>query len=141
MTDDAAADPDRPLVERAQSELPYGTAAYNELVRRYSDRVYRRAYRILRSQADAEEAVQDVFLAVFRSVRRYRFEKPFVHWLNTITLNSCRMILRKRASEQRRRSALTERGAQPTAASPRTTRCEACSASCSTAWIPARGSR
>ena len=99
------ADPDRPLIERAQAELPYGTAAYDELVRKYSAIVFGRAYGILRSSADAEEATQDVFLAVFRNLARFRFERPFANWLSTVTMNACRMILRRRASDQRRRSA------------------------------------
>mgnify|MGYP001812166076 CR=1 FL=1 len=106
-------DPDREVVERAQAELPYGTTAFNELVRRHSSRVYGRCYRILRSSADAEEAVQDVFLATFRNLPRFRFEKPFVHWLNTVTLNACRMILRKRMSEQRRRKAAEQQAPPP----------------------------
>lgn len=111
-------DPHRPLVERVQSELPYGTASFNQLVRTHSGRVYGRAYTILRSRPDAEEAVQDVFVAVFRSLGRYRFERPFQHWLNVITLNSCRMILRKRASEQRRRSALKQNMLAPPTSQP-----------------------
>lgn len=103
-------DPDRGLVERAQAELPYGTTAYNELIRKHSSAVYGRAYRILRSRADAEEAAQDVFLAVFRNLGRFRFERPFSHWLHTITLNACRMILRRRAQEQRRRAAVQQEG-------------------------------
>ncbi|MCR9095236.1 MAG: sigma-70 family RNA polymerase sigma factor [bacterium] len=106
-------DPDRELVEQAQAELPYGTSAYNELVRKHSGRVYARSYGILRSTADAEEAVQDVFLAVFRNLPRFRFERPFVHWLNTVTLNACRMVLRKRASEQRKRKAAEEQAPPP----------------------------
>lgn len=113
LSSDDVQDPDRALVEQAQSELPYGTAAYNELVRKYSGRVYGRAYGILRSSADAEEAVQDVFLAVFRNLPRFRFERPFLHWLNTVTLNACRMILRKRASEQRRRQSAEEQAPPP----------------------------
>lgn len=105
MEDD---EPDRALIEAAQAELPYGTAAYDRLIRRYADHVYRRSYRILRSESDAEEAAQDVFLAVFRHLPRFRFERPFSHWLNTITLNACRMILRRRASEQRRREAVAQ---------------------------------
>lgn len=101
-------DPDRPLVEKARRELPYGTAAYDELVRRHSAAVYRRAYSILRSESDAEEATQDVFFAVFKSLRRYRFERPFANWLSIVNLNACRMILRRRASEQRRRDALEQ---------------------------------
>ena len=108
-----AEDPDRALVEQAQAELPYGTSAYNEIVRKYTSRVYGRSYGILRSSPDAEEAVQDVFLAVFRTLPRYRFERPFLHWLNTVTLNACRMILRKRASEQRRRQAAEEKAPPP----------------------------
>jgi RNA polymerase sigma-70 factor (ECF subfamily) len=99
------ADPDRPLIDRAKRELPYGTAAYEDLVKLHTAEVFRRAYGILRSAHDAEEATQDVWLAVFRNLPRFRFEKPFGHWLSTVTLNSCRMILRRRASEKRRRDA------------------------------------
>jgi RNA polymerase sigma-70 factor (ECF subfamily) len=106
-------DPDRPLIERAQADLPYGTRAFDELVSRHSSRVFARCYSVLRSQADAEEAVQDVFLAVFRSLPRYRFEKPFTHWLSTVTLNACRMVLRRRAAEQRRRDALAREPLAP----------------------------
>jgi RNA polymerase sigma-70 factor (ECF subfamily) len=105
-------DPDRSLIEKAQGELPYGTTSYEELVNRHTHKVFRRAYGILRSTQDAEEATQDVWLAVFRNLHKYRFERPFSHWLSTVTLNSCRMILRRRASEQRRRDAL-EREAPP----------------------------
>jgi len=113
-------DADRPLVERAKSELPYGTAAYDELVRKHSGAVYRRSYSILRSAPDAEEAAQDVFLAVFRGLPRYRFERPFSHWLSIVTLNACRMILRRRASEQRKREALEHQPEPaPAASEPR----------------------
>lgn len=112
-------DPDRPLIERAQKELPYGTAAYDELVRRHSATVFGRAYGILRSSADAEEAAQDVFMAVFRNLARFRFERPFAHWLSTVTMNACRMILRRRASDQRRRNAFErEQALEPPAAVP-----------------------
>lgn len=101
----AGDDPDRSLIERAQRELPYGTQAFDRLIARHSSRVFARCYAILRSEADAEEAAQDAFLAVFRALPRFRFERPFAHWLSTITLNACRMILRRRAAETRRREA------------------------------------
>ncbi len=40
------------------------TAALEALMSRYSTKVYRLAYGITRSQADAEEIVQDVFLTM-----------------------------------------------------------------------------
>lgn len=109
-------DPDRELVEAAQAQLPYGTTAYNELVQRHSDAVFRRCYRILQSRADAEETTQDTFLAVFQGLPRFRLEKPFAHWLNIITLNTCRILLRRRAGEQRRRTAMEQ--LEPPAAQP-----------------------
>ncbi len=108
-------DPDRELVERAQGELPYGTRAFDELVRRHSSRVYQRAYRILRSRPDAEEAAQEVFLAAFRNLPRYRFERPFGHWLNVVTLNACRMALRQRAQQERKREAVADEAPRTTA--------------------------
>lgn len=98
----AKTDPDRELVERAQAELPRRTSAYNALVRRHTPMIYRRAYGILRSEADAEEATQEVLLAVFRNLASFRPEQPFTHWLSTVTLNACRMLLRQRAQEKRR---------------------------------------
>jgi RNA polymerase sigma-70 factor (ECF subfamily) len=114
-------DPDRELVERAQGELPYGTTSFDELVRRHSSRIYQRAYGILRSRPDAEEAAQDVFLAAFRNLPRYRFDRPFAHWLNVVTLNACRMLLRKRSQQDRKQEAVAEVGPlaqHPTPADP-----------------------
>ncbi len=111
-------DPDRDLVARAQAELPYGVRAYNELVRRYTPVVYQRAFGILRSPEDAEEATQDVFLSVFRSIRGYRPDRPFSHWLSVVTLNCCRMILRRRAQEQRKQDAIEAEPVEPAPVAP-----------------------
>ncbi len=107
---DHTTDADRELVERAQKELPYATAAFDALVAQYHAQVYRRAYRILRSREDAEDVVQDSFLSVFRALPRFLFEKPFHHWLNTIVINDCRLVLRRRHQEQRRRSGFEDQG-------------------------------
>lgn len=66
--------------------------------------VFRRCHRILRSREDAEDATQEVFLNVFRALPDYRFERPFTHWLNKITLNRCLLFLDRRKREERRRS-------------------------------------
>ena len=91
------------LVRRIQGDGPYATAAFRELVERYTDLVFRRAYRLVASVEDAEEVVQDVFLRAFRSIRRFRPEQPLEHWLLTITTNSARNLLRTRFRETRKR--------------------------------------
>jgi RNA polymerase sigma-70 factor (ECF subfamily) len=98
-------DPDRELVDRARRELPYRTAAYQELVKRHSAAVFRRAHRLLGSRADAEDVAQEVFLNVFRAIPRLEVRGSFVHWLNTITLNASLRLLDRRRRERRRREA------------------------------------
>ena len=108
-------DPDRPLLDRARRELPYRTSAYQELVRRHSAAAFRRAYRLLGSRADAEDAVQEVFLKVFRAIPRLEIRGSFVHWLNAVTLNTSLRLLDRRRRERRRREALQlhESAAEP----------------------------
>ena len=101
------AEPESPtlqLVRRIQEEAPYGTTAFRELVERYNGMVFGRAFRLVGSAEDAEEVVQDVFLRVFRSIKRFRPEQPLDHWLFTITTNSARNLLRARFREARRRA-------------------------------------
>jgi RNA polymerase sigma-70 factor (ECF subfamily) len=98
-------DPDRPLVERARRELPYRTAAYQELVERHSAAVFRQAHRLVGSRADAEDVVQEVFLNVFRAIPRVDIRGRFVHWLGAITLNASLRLLDRRRREWRRREA------------------------------------
>lgn len=107
---------DDDLVRRVQLELPHGTTAFRLLVERHEKLVFGRALRLVGDPADAEEVVQDVFLRVFRSIGRFRFEKPVVHWLQTIATNAARNFLRGRYRDQRKRSELAEslRGAVTT---------------------------
>lgn len=109
-------DPDRELVERVQRELPDRTRAFQDLVERHSRVVFGRAYRILRVREDAEDATQETFLNVFRAIPDFRFDRPFAHWLNKITLNTTLLVLARRQREQRRRAALAR---EPGTAAPR----------------------
>jgi RNA polymerase sigma-70 factor (ECF subfamily) len=99
-------DPDRPLLERARRELPYQTSAYRELAQRHTAAVFRRAYRLLGSRADAEDVVQEVLLNVFRAIPRLEVRGSFAHWLNAVALNASLRVLDRRRREHRRREAL-----------------------------------
>ncbi len=96
------------LVRRIQSELPYGTAAFRELIETYTPRIRRRALRLVGNASDADEIVQDVFLRVFRSIRRFSLDRPLQHWLYTITSNSSKNLLRSRYRDNRRTSEFIE---------------------------------
>ena len=85
------------LVRRCQEgQLEAFSALFNE----YQDHVYDLARTILRDGPAAEDAVQDSFLAVFQKIEGYKGEAAFETWLTAVTVNECRMRLRKRKIRQ-----------------------------------------
>jgi RNA polymerase sigma-70 factor, ECF subfamily len=64
--------------------------AFTELVRRYQARCLRFARSMLRTEEDAEEAVQDAWVRVWKALPRYEDQERFEPWLFRILANRCR---------------------------------------------------
>lgn len=64
--------------------------AFADLVRRYQPRCLRFARSMLRSEEDAEEAVQDAWVRVWKALPRYEEQERFDSWLFRILANRCR---------------------------------------------------
>jgi RNA polymerase sigma-70 factor (ECF subfamily) len=64
--------------------------AFSEIVRRYQDRVYTLAFRWMRDRQVAEEVAQDVFLALFRSLARFRGDSQLSTWIYRVVVNHCK---------------------------------------------------
>ena len=62
--------------------------AFEELVRRHRDRAYRTALRLLGDRHDAEDVVQDAFVAAWQSLPRFRGDSAFSTWLYRIVTNA-----------------------------------------------------
>lgn len=71
-------------------------AAFEKLVREQSGHMLGIARRMLRSEEDARDAVQDAFLQAFRGIQRFQGEARLGTWLHRIVVNSCLMKLRSR---------------------------------------------
>lgn len=71
-------------------------AAYEELVRLYSSRLLVVARRIVGSDEEAQDVVQDAFLNAFRSLPRFQGDARLSTWLHRIVVNSALMKLRTR---------------------------------------------
>ena len=108
----AAVETDDTLPERFARGEP---AAFDEVVRRYHPVVARLARRLLGWTADAEDVVQEVFLAALKNANGYRRGSTLETWLTTITLNKCRSHRRGLLSRLRLLAGL---GAQPADPSP-----------------------
>ncbi len=89
---------DRMLVERAKTG---DTAAFDELVRRHYERVYRNAYRILESVEDAEEVVQETFARAVLALDRFDHRASFFTWLVSIARNAAFDQLRSKKRRAR----------------------------------------
>lgn len=70
--------------------------AYEELVRSQGGRLLAVARRLLDSEEDARDAVQDAFLSAFRSIGRFEGEARLSTWLHRIVVNASLMKLRTR---------------------------------------------
>ncbi|HEY5611514.1 MAG TPA: sigma-70 family RNA polymerase sigma factor [Thermoanaerobaculia bacterium] len=71
-------------------------SAYETLVRTSTAPLLRTARRILRSEEDAREALQETFLAVWKSIGKFQSQSRLTTWLHRIAINACLMRLRSR---------------------------------------------
>ena len=91
----AARAADAQLVDRCRrGELE----AFDELYRQHAGRLYNLAFRMLGNGADAEDAVQDTFLAAHRRLETFRGEAALGTWLYRLTVNQCLDRLRSRTA-------------------------------------------
>src|SRR3989441_9224321 len=75
-------------------------AAFEELVKRYDAKLLRIAQHITHNREDAQDAVQEAFLKVFRKLTQFRENSQFSTWLIRITVNESLMRLRKERSRE-----------------------------------------
>jgi RNA polymerase sigma-70 factor (ECF subfamily) len=89
----SAVETDEALVLQAQAG---DTAAFDELVRRYTHIVYRVLYKILRHDEDTQDALQDTFVSAYRALPRFRQDARFSTWIYRIATNAALMKARAR---------------------------------------------
>ena len=68
--------------------------AFARLVHNHSGLVYRVALRILGAN-DAQDVSQEVWIRVWRNIKKFRGESAFSTWLYKITVNTCLSTLRR----------------------------------------------
>jgi RNA polymerase sigma-70 factor, ECF subfamily len=73
-------------------------AAFEEIQRFYSPRLYRQIHSITRNREDAEDALQDTFLHAFAALNSFQGKSQFSTWLTRIAINAAIMTIRRRRS-------------------------------------------
>ena len=83
---------DEELIGRFVGQRDIG--AYEEILKRYQDKIYGLALRITRNPTDAEDILQEVFLTLTKKIDTFRGESKFSSWLYRIAINASYMHLR-----------------------------------------------
>lgn len=74
--------------------------AFEELVSRYENKIYRLGLNVTGNPEDAEDVLQEAFLKAFQHLGEFRADSRFYTWLVRIAVNEGLMKLRKRRSDR-----------------------------------------
>ena len=90
-------------IAREVIELAAGgdMAAFEEIYKAFSSTVYTVALGVTRNSRDAEEATQDVFIKVFKGLKKFNFGSSFGTWIYRITINTAINVYRSQGSWRR----------------------------------------
>ncbi|RME56697.1 MAG: sigma-70 family RNA polymerase sigma factor, partial [Deltaproteobacteria bacterium] len=72
---------DREIIDRV---LAGDKEAFREIVLRYQNRIYNMAYRFLGNREEAEDLSQEIFLNIYRNLKKFRHESKFSTWVYRI---------------------------------------------------------
>jgi RNA polymerase sigma-70 factor (ECF subfamily) len=78
--------------------------AFEEMYRLHAGRLFSVVRRLLQNPADAEDALQEVFLHAFRKIGSFKGESALGTWLYRLAVNLCLDRLRSRASRDERQT-------------------------------------
>jgi RNA polymerase sigma-70 factor, ECF subfamily len=84
---------DDELVARARAR---DLGAFEQLVDRHEERLYRVAMRLLRNENDAREVLQDALLSAWQNLDSFAGRAQFGSWIYRVTVNAALMLLRSR---------------------------------------------
>ncbi|MBT7957807.1 MAG: sigma-70 family RNA polymerase sigma factor [Akkermansiaceae bacterium] len=86
-------DPDAELVTRAQEG---DTRAFDELVVKYSRKLYGMVYNMTSNKEDTHDLLQDTFAKAYRSLLKFQGKSTFYTWIYSISVNTTLNFLKKR---------------------------------------------
>src|SRR5918996_1148924 len=70
-------------------------AAFEELVARHRDKIYARAFSMMRSEEDAVDLSQEAWVKGWQRLKQFQGDSSFVTWMTRIVINLCLDLLRK----------------------------------------------
>src|SRR6266567_3066479 len=91
--DQPRTDPDQELVKRTQAG---DAGAFDELVIKYTPRLYGLVYNMTSNHEDTNDLLQDIFAKAYKAIRGFRGKSSFYTWIHSIAVNMTLNFLKKR---------------------------------------------
>jgi RNA polymerase sigma-70 factor (ECF subfamily) len=88
---------DEQLVKRSQRG---NTQAYEELVARHRDKIYARAFSMLRNEEDAFDLSQEAWIKGWQRLKQFQGDSSFATWMTRIVINLCLDLMRKQKRQR-----------------------------------------
>src|SRR5580704_9617073 len=84
------------LIRRAREG---DTGAYDDLVRRYQERIYATIYHMTSNHEDANDLAQDAFIKAFQALKSFKGGSSFYTWIYRIAVNKTINFLKQRKNK------------------------------------------
>src|SRR5689334_3647144 len=92
----ARAAEDLALVTRAKND---DASAYDELIRRYQERIYATVYHMTSNHEDANDLTQEAFIKAYRALKSFKGDSSFYTWVYRIAINKTINFLKQRKNK------------------------------------------
>jgi RNA polymerase sigma-70 factor (ECF subfamily) len=94
-------DPDAAFVRAVQGG---DMAAFDQLVIKHKDKLFNMVYWLLGDYQEANDCAQEIFIKVFKAIKKFRFQSSFYTWLYRISINTCKNRLKSSAFRWKKRT-------------------------------------
>ena len=98
-------DPDAGFVRAVQAG---DMTAFDQLVIKHKDKLFNMVYWLLGDYQEANDCSQEIFIKVFRSIKKFRFQSSFSTWLYRIAVNTCKNRIKSSAFRWKKRTVSLE---------------------------------
>ena len=103
-------DPDAAFVRAVQDG---DMAAFDQLVIKHKDKLFNMVYWLLGDYQETNDCAQEIFIRVFKSIKKFRFQSSFSTWLYRIAINMCKNRRKSSAYRWKKRTISLENPENP----------------------------
>jgi RNA polymerase sigma-70 factor (ECF subfamily) len=103
-------DPDAAFVRAVQGG---DMAAFDQLVIKHKDKLFNMVYWLLGDYQETNDCAQEIFIKVFKYIKKFRFQSSFSTWLYRIAINTCKNRRKSSAYRWKKRTISLENPENP----------------------------